>query len=403
MDSLAGKRIVLGVTGSIAAFKAAEIASTLVRAGASVRAVLTPNAARFITPVTMRAITAQECLVDLFDETAEGQISHITTVEEADLVVIAPATANVIGKIAHGIADDMLTTLVMAARTPVLVAPAMNTYMWTNPVVVANVERLKALGYQFVEPVEGRLACGSVGVGKLAPVEDIIEAIVSLLPGARTRDWAGVRVLITAGPTREPIDPVRFLSNYSSGQMGYAIARAAMAHGAKVVLVTGPAEATPPAVTEMVRVETADQMLRAIRDRYDSCKVVIAAAAVSDFSARTAQQKMKKPESGQPARLELHQTTDILAEIGQRKGEHVLVGFALETEDLVQRAREKLKGKNLDMIVANGADEENTPFGPGPSRVRFLTADGEDIALPLMSKQEIAEQLLTLIHDRYLD
>lgn len=191
MDSLAGKRIVLGVTGSIAAFKAAEIASTLVRAGASVRAVLTPNAARFITPVTMRAITAQECLVDLFDETAEGQISHITTVEEADLVVIAPATANVIGKIAHGIADDMLTTLVMAARTPVLVAPAMNTYMWTNPVVVANVERLKALGYQFVEPVEGRLACGSVGVGKLAPVEDIIEAIVSLLPGARTRDWAG--------------------------------------------------------------------------------------------------------------------------------------------------------------------------------------------------------------------
>lgn len=176
-----------------------------------------------------------------------------------------------------------------------------------------------------------------------------------------------------------------------------------MAHGAEVVLVTGPAEATPPAVTEMVRVETADQMLRAVRDRYDSCKVVIAAAAVSDFSARTAQQKMKKPESGQPARLELHQTTDILAEIGQRKGEHVLVGFALETEDLVQRAREKLKGKNLDMIVANGADEENTPFGPGPSRVRFLTADGEDIALPLMSKQEIAEQLLTLIHDRYLD
>lgn len=403
MESLAGKRIVLGVTGSIAAFKAAEIASALVGMGASVRAVLTPNATQFITPVTMCAITSQDCLVGLFDETSEGEIAHISAVEQADLVVIAPATANVIGKIAHGIADDMLTTLVLAAPRPVLIVPAMNTHMWTNPVVIGNVERLKSLDYRFVDPVEGRLACGVVGVGKMASVEDVLESILNLLLGERTRDWSGVRVLITAGPTREPIDPVRYLSNYSTGRMGYAIAEAAKARGAEVVLVTGPAEAPPPSVAELVRVETAEQMLAAVQERYDSCRVVIGAAAVSDFSAARAAQKIKKPDSSEGPRIELQTTTDILAELGRRKDGHVLVGFALETEELVHRARQKLKSKNLDIIVANSAAEDNSPFGPGPSRVRFITSDGDDIPLPLMSKQEIADQLLTLIQERYLN
>ncbi len=398
-----GKSIVLGVTGSIAAYKAADLASKLVSSGADVQVVMSLSAARFITPVTMRALTGRDCLVDQFDESTEGQIAHVTVVERAHLLLIAPATANIIGKMAHGIADDMLSTLTVAAKCPVLISPAMNSNMWTNPIVIANVDRLKTLGYHFVDPVEGRLACGMVGIGKLAPVETIIQSAAELLGTEPKRDWQGIRVLVTSGPTREPIDPVRYLSNYSTGRMGYAIAEAAQSRGAEVILVTGPTEASPPDVGKLVRVETAAEMLEAVKANYDEAHIVISAAAVSDFAPKKAAQKIKKDGSLASEAIRLFETTDILAELGKNKGSHVLAGFALETEDLVARAKRKLRAKNLDVIVANSAGDDNHPFGSGPSKVRIITSAGDDIAWPMMSKQEIAEQLLSFLKDRYFN
>ena len=400
-DPAAGKRIVLGVTGSIAAYKAADIASQLVGRHAEVFPVMTRSATKLLGPATLRSLTGHTCLTDVFDESEEGRVAHISIIEGADLVIVAPATANVIGKIAHGIGDDMLTTMLIAARCPVLIAPAMNTNMWANPIVIGNVDRLKTLGYHFVEPVEGRLACGAVGLGKLAPVEDIVAAAESLLNGSREQDWAGVRLLVTAGPTREPIDPVRYLSNRSSGTLGYAIASAAQGRGAEVTLVTGPTALPAPEVSCVEQVETAAQMLDAVRRHFDECDVVIAAAAVSDFSPHPAASKLKK-QAGKPQTLELSETTDILAEVGRNKGNRVLVGFALETENLETGAIQKLRAKNLDMVIANLAGSKNQPFGSGPSRVRVFTSDGEDRPWPVMSKPEIAQQMLTMIRDKYL-
>lgn len=400
-NACSGKHIVLGVTGSIAAYKAADIASALAKDGAHVQVVMTAGAVQFITPITMRALTGHTPLTGTFDEINEGEIAHIAAVEHADALVIAPATANIIARMAHGIADDMLTTLYLAAKCPVLIAPAMNTNMWTNPAVVANVDRLKALGHRIVEPGEGRLACGMTGVGKLAAVDEILAAINSIFEGDKESDLAGVRLLVTAGPTREPIDPVRYLSNYSTGRMGFCIAAAAKLRGAKVSLVTGPSEATPPEVDDLVRVETADQMLGAVRERFKQSDVVIMAAAVSDFRAPKSDQKLKK-QGAQGRTLELQETTDILAEAGRIKGDQILVGFALESEDLIENARQKLEAKNLDMVVANSVDDENTPFGEGPSRVRFMMRDGTDLSLPLMSKPEIANQLLSFIKENLL-
>lgn len=401
--SLEGKRVVLGVTGSIAAYKAAELASSLAALKADVHVAMTPSAVHFVGPATFRALTGHTPLTGVFDEIEERTVAHIALVENADLLVIAPATGNIIGKIANGIADEIVSTLAMAAPCPVLLAPAMNTHMWTNPIVIANVDRLRNMGYHFVDPVEGRLACGYEGVGKMAPVERILEAVERLLLGAARHDWEDVPVLITAGPTREPIDPVRYLSNYSTGSMGFAIAAAAQERGAEVTLVTGPTEMQPPDVTRVVRVQTASEMLEAVRNHFGSCRVLISAAAVSDFSPVKSPRKLKKLEQeGERRTLELHQTPDILAEMGRQKQNQILVGFALETEDLVANARQKLEGKNLDMIVANSAGEGEQPFGPGPSKVRFLTRGGEDHPLPMMSKQEIAEHLLTFIRERFL-
>jgi len=401
--NLDGRRIVLGVAGSIAAYRAAELASSLASLKADLRVAMTPSATRFVGPATFRALTGHTPLTGVFDEVEERSVAHIALVENADLMIIAPATANIIGKIASGIADEIVTTLTMAAPCPVLLAPAMNTRMWTNPIVIANVDRLRNMGYHFVDPVEGRLACGYEGVGKMAPVERILEAVERLLLGAAEHDWEDIPVLITAGPTREPIDPVRYLSNYSTGSMGFAIAAAAHQRGAEVTLVTGPAEMQPPEVGRVVRVQTATEMLEAVRAHFASCRVMISAAAVSDFSPVKAPRKLKKSEqAGELRVLELHQTPDILAEMGRRKHSQILVGFALETEDLVANGRQKLEQKNLDMIVANSAGEGEQPFGPGPSKVRFLTRTGEDHPLPMMSKQEIAEHLLTFIRERFL-
>jgi phosphopantothenoylcysteine decarboxylase/phosphopantothenate--cysteine ligase len=401
--SLEGKRVVLGVTGSIAAYKAAELASSLAALKADVHVAMTPSAVHFVGPATFRALTGHTPLTGVFDEIEERTVAHVALVENADLLVIAPATGNIIGKIANGIADEIVSTLAMAAPCPVLLAPAMNTHMWTNPIVIANVDRLRNMGYHFVDPVAGRLACGYEGVGKMAPVERILEAVERLLLGAARHDWEDVPVLITAGPTREPIDPVRYLSNYSTGSMGFAIAAAAQERGAEVTLVTGPTEMQPPDVTRLVRVQTASEMLEAVRNHFGSCRVLISAAAVSDFSPVKSPRKLKKLEQeGERRTLELHQTPDILAEMGRQKQNQILVGFALETEDLITNARQKLEGKNLDMIVANSAGEGEQPFGPGPSKVRFLTRGGEDHPLPMMSKQEIAEHLLTFIRERFL-
>ncbi len=400
--TLAGRKVLLGVSGSIAAYKAADIASQLVGMGADVHVALTPNAERFVGPVTFRALTGHTPLTGLFDEIEEKQVAHIALVENADLYLIAPATANILGKIAGGIADDIVTTLVLAATCPVVLAPAMNTNMWANPTVIGNVDRLRSLGYHLVDPVEGRLACGMTGIGKLAPAEAIVETVIRLLVEPAQKDWDGVPVLITAGPTREPIDPVRYLSNYSTGQMGYAIAGEAQRRGARVTLITGPAETPVPEVAAVVRVQTAAEMLEAVRKHFPACRVAIGAAAVSDFSPVQAAHKLKKSDSpGGGRTLKLQETTDILGEIGRDKGDKLLVGFALETKDLARNARAKLRAKNLDLIIANSAGEDNEPFGPGPSRVRLISGDSQDVSWPLMSKQEIAEQLLTYIREKF--
>ncbi|MCC6485584.1 MAG: bifunctional phosphopantothenoylcysteine decarboxylase/phosphopantothenate--cysteine ligase CoaBC [Armatimonadetes bacterium] len=396
-----GKRIVLGVSGSIAAYKAADIASALTQGGAIVQVVMTDSATQFITPVTMRALTGRTPLVGVFDETTEGEVTHVSVAENADLLLVAPATANIIAKMAHGLADDMLSTLYLAAKCPVVIAPAMNTNMWTNAAVVTNVDRLKTLGHRFVDPAEGYLACGTIGQGKLATVDEILSVVESVFEGDKVTDLAGLRFLITAGPTREPIDPVRYLSNYSTGLMGFSIAEAAKERGAHVSLVTGPSEVAIPHVDDLVRVETAEEMLEAIRARFRQTDVVIMAAAVSDFRAPKSEQKLKK-SAGRSRTLELHETTDILAEIGKNKDRQVLVGFALESEDLIENARQKLQAKNLDMVVANSVDEENRPFGEGPSRVRFLLENGSELPLPLMSKPEIANHLLSYIKENLL-
>lgn len=399
---LQGKQIVLGVTGSIAAYKAADIASQLMSLGAQVQPVMTANSTRFIQPVTLRTLTGRTPLVDLFQETVEGEIAHLGAIEKADLLLIAPASANVLAKLACGIADDMLTTLALAAKCPILVAPAMNTNMWTNPIVLGNVDRLAALGFHFVGPVEGHLACGMTGMGKMSSPESVVNAAISLLAPEGPQDLLGVTFLITAGPTREPIDPVRYVSNYSTGRMGFAIAEAAQSRGGEVILVTGPAAETPPAVSKVVQVETAAQMLDAVNGAFKSARVIIGAAAVSDFSPRRQEHKIKKADTGSAHTITLEETADILAKIGEQKGDRVLVGFALETRDLAASAMRKMQSKNLDMVVANLAGEGNQPFGSGPSEVRIITRGGEDVSWPRMSKTEIADQLLTFIRERFL-
>ncbi|MHB1126156.1 MAG: bifunctional phosphopantothenoylcysteine decarboxylase/phosphopantothenate--cysteine ligase CoaBC [Bacillota bacterium] len=392
---LTGKTVVLGVTGGIAAYKAADIVSQLVKLGAQVHVLMTQTAARFISPLTLRTLSGNPVSLELFSEPQVGKVHHIELAEQADLFLVAPATANFLGKVSHGIADDLLTTTIMATRAPVLVAPAMNVHMYNHPLCQENIRRLKGIGYNFVDPAVGVLACGDFGRGKLAPVEEIIARTCTILSGPR--DLAGRTVLVTAGGTQEAIDPVRYIGNRSSGKMGYALAKAAHERGAKVILVSGPVALEPPSGVETVQIESALEMHRVVTERFPEVDVVIKAAAVADFRpVVAAPEKIKK--KGNNLVIELLENPDILKELGERKREgQILVGFAAETNDLIRHAAEKIKRKNLDMIVANDVTGEGAGFGTDTNVVTLLFADGKIESIPMLPKEEVAHRIFDAV------
>ena len=390
---LKGKQIILGVTGGIAVYKAVELLRLLTKAGADVHVIMTRSAQEFVAPLTFQTLSANPVHTELFNLIAEREIGHIALADRADLFVIAPATANVIGKIAGGIADDMLTTTVMATRAPVLIAPAMNVNMYTNPIYRENEERLRRHGCRFVQPETGALACGWEGEGKLAAPETIFEAAVAALS---PKDLTGQTIMITAGPTREEIDPVRFISNHSSGKMGYALARAAQRRGARVILVSGPVNLNPPAGVELVRVESARQMQAAVLERIGLCSVVIKSAAVADYCpAERSGEKIKKKDD--ELSLQLIKTPDILAGLGRLEQRPFLVGFAAETGNLDHYAAGKLKDKNADMIVANDVSRADAGFHVDTNRARIFFRDGRRMDCPLMTKDNLAGIILNQV------
>lgn len=400
--SLKGKRILLGVTGSIAAFKAAELTRELVKREAEVQVVMTEAATRFVAPLTFETLSRQPVLLDMFSLAYGSQIGHIAAPSRADLLVVAPATANTIAKLAHGLADDFLSNIYLASRCPVLVAPAMDSDMYQHASVQENLARLRERGVLVVGPASGELASGMVGPGRLVEPAEIVEAIEKLLLASPdsagevvlpSRDLAGEVILVTAGPTREPLDPVRYISNRSSGKMGYAIAEAALARGARVILVSGPTALPPPGDVEVVRVETAQEMHEAVLSKLERATVVIKAAAVSDYRPKqVASRKIKKDETVPEVTLE--PTPDILAEVGKRKGRRILVGFAAETHDLVANARQKLVRKNLDLMVANDVRQPGAGFDSDTNVVKILDAQGGVEDLPLQAKRSVADRIL---------
>ena len=390
---LRGKVIVLGVTGGIAVYKAVELLRLLTKAGAVVHVVMTRAATEFVTPLTFQTLSGNPVHLELFNLISEQQIGHISLAERADLFLVAPATANFVGKVAGGIADDLLTTAIMATRAPVLIAPAMNVHMFQNPIYRENETRLKGHGYLFIPPASGMLACGYEGEGKLPDPELILEEAIAALTPKRL---AGERVLVTAGPTQEEIDPVRYISNHSSGKMGYAIARQARLRGAEVTLVTGPTAIPVPYGVSVVRVESAEQMRDAVLGRLDQIDIVIKAAAVADYRpSLRAQMKVKK--SASQLTINLEKNPDILAEIGAIKGDRLLVGFAAETEELVANATKKLAQKNLDLIVANDVSLAGAGFNVETNIVKLLFRDGSVEDIPIMAKHELAGIILNRV------
>ncbi len=385
---LDGRKIVLGVTGSIAAYKALELVRLLAADGAKVKVVMTRGAQEFIRPMSFEALSGEPVFYDTFSPSHGGAFAHIEIARDADCVVIAPATANIIGKIASGIADDPLTTVVTATKAPVVIAPAMNEGMYTNPIVQENIEMLKGLGYLFVGPEKGGLACGYEGMGRMSEPEDIRESVISSLT---QKDLTGISVIVTAGPTREFIDPVRFISNPSTGKMGFSVARVAKRRGADVALIYGETGIKPPSGIEAVPVTGVEDMRRKVLSRVDDADVLIMAAAVGDFtpSYRT-ERKIKKKDR---LALELIPAPDILREAGKMKGGCLLIGFAAETDDIIENAREKLVEKDLDLIVANDISAEGSGFGTDTNRVVIIDRDSVD-ELPLLTKEEIAYILL---------
>lgn len=384
---------VFGVTGGIAAAKATLAASMLAGQGLDVHVIMTESACQFVTPLTFRTLTANPVTVDMFEEPGQWNVKHVALAQRADVFVIAPATANFLGKTVAGIADDMLTTTVMATRAPVVIAPAMNSGMYESPIVQRNIASLKALGYMFVGPESGRLACGDTGAGRMAAPERIVDFAMHALHGRGRPPLAGRRVLVNAGPTREPIDPVRYITNRSSGKMGYAIAGAAAARGAQVTLVSGPTNLPVPEGCALTPVETADEMYQACMTAAPDADIIIAAAAVADYRpARYSPGKIKK--TADDLHIELVRTRDILAELGQTKGARVIVGFAAETDDLLANAQAKLASKNLDIIVANSVGGGHSPFGSDENTVALLRPGREPEGLPAMSKLALAHEIL---------
>lgn len=394
---LQGKCIVLGVTGGIACYKAAALASALVKLHADVQVLMTANATQFVTPVTFEQLTGNKALVDTFDRNFQHSVQHIAVADRADLVLIAPATANVLAKLANGLADDMLTTTVLACDCPKAAAPAMNTKMYENPVTQDNLARLRGYGWEIVEPAAGRLACGAVGKGKLPEPEQLVEVCLHTL--AHTKDMAGRRVLVTAGPTREAIDPVRYITNHSSGKMGYAIAKAAARRGAAVTLVSGPVDLPAPAYMEVVPVVSAQEMYDAVTARADGCDIIIKAAAVADYRpAAVADNKIKK--SDDDLAIPLARTQDILAELGRcKRPGQFLCGFSMETENMLENSRKKLAKKNLDLIAANNVKVAGAGFGVDTNVLTLIGPDSET-ELPLLSKDRAADALLDEILHR---
>lgn len=394
---LKGKTIVLGVTGGIACFKAAALASMLVKQHANVQVIMTENATKFVTPLTFEQLTGRKALTDTFDRNFQHSVEHIAVADRADLVLIAPATANIIAKLAHGLADDMLTTTVLACDCPKAIAPAMNTKMYENPVTQDNLATLRRYGWEVAEPASGHLACGTEGKGRLPEPEALLELCLHAI--AREKDLCGKRVLVTAGPTREALDPVRYLTNRSSGRMGYAIAKAAARRGAEVTLVSGPTALPRPGYMEIVDVESARDMFDAVTSRAPDMDIIIKAAAVADYRpADVAEDKIKKKDGD--LSIPLERTRDILGTLGQRKREgQFLCGFSMETRDLIDNSRKKLIKKNLDMVAANNVKVAGAGFGVETNVLTLITAEGEK-ELPLMSKDAAADALLDAILER---
>jgi phosphopantothenoylcysteine decarboxylase/phosphopantothenate--cysteine ligase len=387
---LKGKKIVLGITGGIAAYKAAELTRALIKEGAQVRVIMTKNATAFISPLTLQTLSNNIVYTEMYLTPDQYDIAHITLAEFADAFVIAPATGNIIGKIAAGIADDLLSTTIMATDKPTLICPAMNEKMLANPIVQENISKLKKYKYVIMESGVGELACKTTGAGRLPEIPEIVEEIEKLLT---PQSLAGEKILITAGPTEEPLDPVRFITNLSSGKMGYALARVSSRRGAQVTLITGPTNLSLPSVENVINVRTAQEMHKAVIDNYKKSTVIIKAAAVADYRPKViASEKIKKDDK--PRSIELERNPDIIAEIGQNKKNIILVGFAMETKDLLANAREKLKKKNMDLIVANSLREEGAGFKTDTNKVTIIDREGDVQSLPVMTKIEAAEKIL---------
>ncbi|WP_417024585.1 bifunctional phosphopantothenoylcysteine decarboxylase/phosphopantothenate--cysteine ligase CoaBC [Blautia sp.] len=391
---LKGKTVLLGITGSIAAYKIAYLASALHKLHADVHVLMTENATNFINPITFETLTGNKCLVDTFDRNFQFQVEHVSIAKKADVVMIAPASANVIGKLANGLADDMLTTTVMACRCQKILAPAMNTAMYENPVVQDNIRKLQTYGYEVITPASGYLACGDTGAGKMPEPETLLEYI--LKEAAFQKDLAGKKLLVTAGPTQEAIDPVRCLTNHSSGKMGYAIAKMAMLRGAEVTLVSGPTAIEPPLFVKVVPVTSARDMFEAVTGLSDEQDIIIKAAAVADYRPKqVSEDKVKKKDD--QASIELERTDDILKYLGQHKKQgQFLCGFSMETRDMIRNSRAKLEKKNLDMVAANNLKVEGAGF-QGDTNVLTLITQDEEVSLPLMSKEDAALKILDKI------
>jgi phosphopantothenoylcysteine decarboxylase/phosphopantothenate--cysteine ligase len=392
--TLVGSRIILGITGSIAAYKAVGLLRALIREGATVWVVMTHAATKFIAPLTFEVLSGHPVSIDMFE--AHHEMKHLSLPEQADLIVVAPATAHFLAKAAIGLADDLLSTMLLTAQCPLLIAPAMDGGMWEHDAVVQNVHTLRARGAIVLNPEEGPLASGRIGQGRLAEEAHILEAIQTAL--TPRRDWQGHRILVSAGPTQEPIDPVRFISNRSSGKMGYALAEAARARGAQVTLVTGPTALPTPAGVEVVAVETAEEMTKALCTRLTWSTVVIMAAAVADYRpVQAAAHKIKK-QAQRDQTLRLESTTDILATVSTQRTNQLLIGFAAETHDLVAHATQKLSAKDLDLIVANDVTREGAGFGSDQNAATVIDRHGRATEFPLMAKRQLADEILTIAH-----
>ena len=392
---LTGKNVLIGVTGGISIYKTLDVISALNKLGANVKVMMTESAAEFVSPMTFEAMSKNPVYTSLFDKKNAWRIPHISLSKEADLIAIIPATANIIGKIAGGIADDIVSTTVVAATSPVMIAPAMNTNMYHNPVTQRNIETLKSLGYLFITPTSGVLACGDIGDGKLAPVETIVEAIKGQLLYPE-KDLLGKKILVTAGPTQEAIDPVRYITNHSSGKMGYAIAKAALLRGAEVTLISGPVNLTPPSGAEVINITSAKEMFDAVMENAENADIIIKAAAVADYTPKTtADEKIKKTDGDSV--IELKRTKDILKSLGEnKKPNQFICGFSMETENLIENSSKKLKSKNADMICANSIKVEGAGFGGNTNVITIITKDGAE-ELPKMSKFECANAILDRI------